>query len=167
MDAVPEHNNYAFIDGHNVFLNASKSGGELDCLLFREYLRKEHEVKKAFVFLGFVLGNESSYKRWEDAGFLVIFKDAVRRKDGTIKGNCDVDLTLRLCMEINNFHMAILVTGDGDFECVAEVLIALGKLRAIIAIDIKSCSYLYQVYFSKYLMYLSGIRGIASKNAGS
>ena len=96
-----------------------------------------------------------------------IFKDAIKRKDGSVKGNCDVDMTMRLCMEFYNFDQAIIVTGDSDFECVADMLIASRKLKAIIAIDIKSCSYRYQKYFKSHLILLSGIKKILSKSAGS
>jgi hypothetical protein len=70
-------------------------------------------------------------------------------------------------LEIGNFDRAVLITGDGDFEPLAEVLISISKLEKIIAANIPSCSFIYQKYFKEYLEFVTGIHGVLRKNAAS
>ena len=55
-------NNYAFIDSQNVNLAIREQGWILDWKKFRRYLSDRFSVKKAFIFIGYIAGNESLYK---------------------------------------------------------------------------------------------------------
>jgi hypothetical protein len=52
---------YAFIDSQNLNLGIQSRGWKLDFKKFRSYLRKEYDVSKAYLFIGQVGDNESSY----------------------------------------------------------------------------------------------------------
>jgi uncharacterized LabA/DUF88 family protein len=52
--------------------------------------------------------------------------------DGTIKGNVDAELVLHSMIQYPNYSIAIIVSGDGDFYCLAEYLGQNNKLLHII-----------------------------------
>ena len=56
-----EENNYAFIDSQNLNLSIQSLGWHLDFARFRIYLREKYKVEKAFLFIGYVEGNEDLY----------------------------------------------------------------------------------------------------------
>lgn len=71
---IPKENNYAFIDSQNLNLSIRELGWKLDWRRFRIYLKEKYNVTKAFLFIGFVEGNNDLYKFLQDAGFICIFK---------------------------------------------------------------------------------------------
>ena len=125
-------NNYAFIDSQNLNLSIRSLGWKLDFARFRVYLKEKYGVTKAFLFIGFVEGNNDLYVSLQSAGFLCIFKPTLEYKDGTTKGNCDAELVLHAMIEYPNYDKAIIVTGDGDFYCLAQYLLEKDKLSAIL-----------------------------------
>jgi len=50
-------NNYAFIDGQNLYLAIQELGWKLDYKKFRIYLREKYAVDKAYMFMGFLPAN--------------------------------------------------------------------------------------------------------------
>ena len=123
-----QQNNYAFIDSQNVNLAIRSLGWKLDYRRFRVYLAEKYAVKKAFLFIGYVEGNNSLYTSLQEAGFICIFKPTLVYKDGTTKGNCDAELVLQAMIEYNNYDKAVIVTGDGDFYCLVQHLLNQNKL---------------------------------------
>ncbi len=129
---TPKENNYAFIDSQNLNLSIRELGWKLDWRRFRVYLKEKYSVTKAFLFIGFVEGNNDLYKSLQDAGFICIFKPTLKYKDGTTKGNCDAEFVLQVMIEYPNYDKAVMVTGDGDFYCLAKYLIENEKLEVIV-----------------------------------
>ncbi|MDD3531406.1 MAG: NYN domain-containing protein [Candidatus Pacebacteria bacterium] len=125
-------NNYAFIDSQNVNLAIRAQGWKLDWERFRIYLREKYGVTKAFLFIGYVEGNNELYIALQSAGFICIFKPTLEYKDGTTKGNCDAELVLHAMIEYPNYEKAIIVTGDGDFYCLVQHLLEKAKLLAVL-----------------------------------
>ena len=54
-------NNYPFIDSQNLNLSIRSLGWKLDFARFRVYLKEKYGVTKAFLFIGFVEGNNDLY----------------------------------------------------------------------------------------------------------
>lgn len=125
-------NNYAFIDSQNVNLSIQELGWRLDFAKFRKYLKEKYSVSKAFLFIGYVDGNNDLYKALQIAGFICIFKPTLKYKDGTTKGNCDAELVLYSMIEFSNYDKAVIVTGDGDFYCLVNYLIEQKKLESVL-----------------------------------
>jgi uncharacterized LabA/DUF88 family protein len=48
-----------------------------------------------------------------------------------VKGNIDAELVLWAMKELKDYQKAIIVSGDGDFYCLAEYLDEVGKLGQI------------------------------------
>lgn len=54
-------NNYAFIDSQNLNLGIRDCSWHLDFARFRTYLKDKYHVTQAFLFVGYVSGNEALY----------------------------------------------------------------------------------------------------------
>ncbi|MCX6722177.1 MAG: NYN domain-containing protein [Candidatus Staskawiczbacteria bacterium] len=128
---INKENNFAFIDSQNLNLSIRELGWKLDWEKYRIYLREKYGVTKAFLFLGFVSGNNDLYTALQQAGFVCIFKPTLMYRDGTLKGNCDAELVLQAMIEYPNYGKAVIVSGDGDFYCLAQYLLEKGKLKNI------------------------------------
>lgn len=127
-----EGNNYAFIDGQNLYLSVRSLGWRLDYQRFRIYLAEKYAVKKAFLFIGFVAGNDTVYRSLQKAGYICVFKPTITWRNGSVKGNCDAELILHAMIEFNNYEAAVIVSGDGDFHCLAKYLLKQGKLKILL-----------------------------------
>ena len=146
--------NFAFIDSQNVNLSIRKQGWKLDFAKFRIFLKHKFFVTQAFIFVGYVEGNESLYTYLQKAGYIVIHRPTLKDKNGIIKGNCDAELVLHTMIEYENYNKALIVSGDGDFHCLAEYLAEKKKLEKLIIPNRKSYSGLLRK-FHKYSMFLS------------
>lgn len=127
-----KENNYAFIDSQNLNLSIQSLGWKLDFARFRVYLKEKYKVRKAFLFIGYVEGNNDLYTFLQSAGFICIFKPTLEYKDGTTKGNVDAELVLQAMVEYDNFDKALIVSGDGDFYCLVKYLIEQDKLKVVL-----------------------------------
>ncbi len=141
-------NTYAFIDSQNLNLGVQKMGWKMDWRKFRQYLAKEYGVTQAYMFIGHVPEFEDMYVHMHELGYLVVLKPTSdlskphpEARDETaidkpeekkpIKGNIDAELVLWAMKELKNYNKAIIVSGDGDFYCLAEYLEEIGKLGYI------------------------------------
>lgn len=122
---------YAFIDSQNLNLAIKNLGWELDFARLRIYLKDKYAVTKAYLFIGYIAGNESLYTLLQNSGYIIIFKPTLEyRKEGVriIKGNVDAELVLHTMIEYTNYDKAIIISGDGDFHCLIEYLVSKNKL---------------------------------------
>lgn len=136
---------YAFIDSQNLNLGVKSSGWILDFAEFLKYLKTKYRVKKAFLFIDHVSGNEKLYTSLQKAGYILVFKPTLEFKRGkqrVTKGNVDAELVLHTMIEWDNFDKAIIVSGDGDFHCLIEHLDDNDKLEKILAPNHKYSSLL-------------------------
>ncbi len=157
-------NNYAFIDSQNLNLGIHTQGWDLSFIKFRKYLKEKYAITKAFVFLGYIRENESLYKSLRDAGFLCVFKPTIKQK-GIVKGNCDAELVLQAMIEYDNYDKAIIVSGDGDFQCLARYLQSTKKLLALLIPNRHQFSSLlrYKI-FRKYLRCMDELKSILASD---
>ncbi|OGL87747.1 hypothetical protein A3I42_00985 [Candidatus Uhrbacteria bacterium RIFCSPLOWO2_02_FULL_49_11] len=153
-------NNHAFIDSQNLNLGIRDCGWQLDFGRFRRYLADKYRVSKAFLFIGYVAGNEALYTYLQSVGYLVIFKPTLEHKksDGTLhtKGNVDAELVLHAMIQYPNYDKAVIVSGDGDFHCLVEYLAKQGKLLRVIVPNRKKYSALLR-RFIPYIVYLNDL----------
>jgi hypothetical protein len=163
---------YAFIDSQNLNLSVQNDilkptgevvyrGWKLDFHRFLVYLKDKYKVQKAFLFIGFVPGNESLYKALQEYGYILIFKPTLEYSKGKkkiIKGNVDAELILNTMIEFPNYSKCIIVAGDGDYYCLIEYLEKQEKLKQIIIPNKYSHSSLLRKY-SRFFVYVSDLKG--------
>ena len=151
-------NTYAFIDSQNLNLGILGCGWKLDFGRFYVYLKDKYHVSKAYLFIGYVPGNEALYTYLQQAGYIVIFKPTIPGVGDRLKGNVDAELVLHAMIEYPNYDKAIVVSGDGDFHCLVEYLEAREKLARILIPNRKKFSALLRRFRPKYIDYLDGLR---------
>ncbi len=150
--------NYAFIDSQNLNLSIRELGWRLDFVRFRRYLKEKYHIDKAFLFIGFIEGNNKLYQSLQESGFICIFRPTLKYKDGTTKGNCDAELVLQAMIEYQHYEKAIIVTGDGDFYCLVKYLIDQEKLAAVLIPNrLKFSALLKLKEFRPYLQYMNDL----------
>jgi uncharacterized LabA/DUF88 family protein len=149
-----KENNYAFIDGQNLNLSIRELGWKLDYQKFRAYLKEKYKITRAFLFIGYLKENKALYQALTQAGFTCIYKPTVVHK-GITKGNCDAELVLQAMIEAKNYDKAIIVSGDGDFHCLAQYLIQENKLEKLLIPNQRAYSALLKHFPSETLAFLS------------
>jgi len=122
---------YVFIDSQNLNLGIKSRGWNLDFRKFRIYLKNKYGVGRAYLFIGFIPGNEKLYSNLKRFGYILIFKPVLEYKE-KVKGNVDAELVLHCILEMRNYGKAIVVSGDGDFYCLVEYLESKRKLLKIL-----------------------------------
>ncbi len=138
----PAQNNYAFIDSQNVNLSVRYQGWKINWSKFRVYLKEKMHVTHAYLFIGYVSGNESRYIEFQK-----------------IKGNVDAELVLRAMAEKENFDQAIIVSGDGDFYCLAVYLAEHNKLcKLLIPNKNRFSALLKYKILQNYLQYMNDLQ---------
>lgn len=157
MSAKQVH--YAFIDSQNLSLGVREQGWKVDQKRFRIYLKEKYNVEKAFLFIGYMPQNADLYAHLQEAGFICIFRPTLTYKDGTTKGNCDAELVLHAMIQFENYDKAIIVSGDGDFQCLAKYLYENDKLGAIMVPNQRKYSALLKFdIFKPHLRFMSDLR---------
>lgn len=166
INMKPQENNFAFIDSQNLNLGIQEMGWILDFKKFCIYLKDKYKIKQAYLFIGYMPGNEALYTYLQQAGYIVVFKPVLEyKKDGNvyIKGNVDAELVLHTMIQYNNFNKALIVSGDGDFHCLIEYLANNNKLFGIIIPNSRKYSSLLRK-FRKYFIYLDELENKLAKN---
>jgi len=154
-----DKNNYAFIDGQNLYLGVEELGWRLDYQKFFLYLRHKYQVKKAYIFIGYVPWNQELYKSFQEIGYILVFKPILIPKDGSKpKGNVDADLVLRAMIDYPLYDKAVIVTSDGDFYSLVEHLYSSGKLRVVLAPHKKNCSILLRKKAKERIDFLDNLK---------
>lgn len=138
---------YAFIDSQNLNLGVLNDvydrkkklhkGWKLDFIKFRRFLKDKYRVDVAYLFIGYLPGNESLYTYLQKCGYILVVKPTTtyKNEDGkeVVKGNVDTDLVLyAAAIEFNNYDKAVVVSGDGDFLCLYDFLSEKNKLLKIL-----------------------------------
>ena len=155
---IPKESNYAFIDSQNLNLGIQKLGWKLDYRKFRVYLAEKYNIKKAYVFIGFVSLNQSLYDRLQESGFILKFKPTIPDADGKIKGNIDADLVLRVVLELRDYDKAVIVTSDGDFYSLVQYLHENNKLEVVLSPDEVNCSSLLKQTAKEKIWFMNNLR---------
>jgi uncharacterized LabA/DUF88 family protein len=151
---------YAFIDSQNLNLGARSLGWKIDYRKLRLYLKNKYHVERAFMFIGMVADNQELYSSLQLAGFILVFKPTIQYfEDGqsTVKGNVDAELVLyAAAVEYDNYDKAIIVSGDGDFACLAEFLKEKNKLLHIFTPNEKYSRLL--IPYGSYIVHLERLK---------
>jgi uncharacterized LabA/DUF88 family protein len=133
--------NYAFIDSQNLNLGIQRAGFKMDWKKLRAYLKDEHDVETAYMFIGYLPEYEDLYNQMHDYGYLIVLKPTIEmyadpKQEKKVdrpptKGNVDAELVMYAMKEMSNYKKAIIISGDGDFFSLIEYLEKKGRLLHI------------------------------------
>jgi len=128
-------NNFAYIDGANLYEAVKDLGWSLDYKRFRKWLSEKYGVKKAYLFMGLIPKHKNIYTYLQECGFTLVFKEVIYDGVGKPKGNCDADLVLQVTRDYyeHNFDNTLIVSSDGDYASLVKFLYEGNKLLGILS----------------------------------
>lgn len=129
-----------FIDGANVYAAAKRLGWNFDHRKIWEHFAGYGSLYNAFYYTAVPMPMDDKQKRFIDAltymGYTVrtrpLREVADENGDTYRRASLDIELVTDLLATTDRYDVAVLLTGDGDFERPVEVLRARGK-RVVVA----------------------------------
>ena len=114
-----------FVDVQNVFYTVKESHGcHFGYRAFWEQVTAGREVVRAFAYA--IDRTDAKQIRFQQIlksiGFEVKLKPFIQRSDGSAKGDWDVGITLDMIEPAEEVDVAVLASGDGDFDLVVRKL---------------------------------------------
>jgi len=120
-----------FIDGTNLyFIQKNFLNAKIDIIKFVNYFKQFYDIYNTFFYLAYREEDEKQerfLKLLAFSGITVVKKPIKQLKDGSFKGNLDVDIAIDMLLTKDNYDVGILCTGDSDFEKLVYVLRCFGK----------------------------------------
>ncbi|AXG98045.1 NYN domain-containing protein [Deinococcus wulumuqiensis] len=129
-----------FIDGANVYAAAKRLGWNFDHRKILEHFAGMGALYNAFYYTAVPAQIDDKQKRFVDAltymGYTVrtrpLRENTDEHGDTSRRASLDIELVTDLLTTESRYDVAVLLSGDGDFERPVEVLRARGK-RVIVA----------------------------------
>lgn len=130
-----------FIDAANVFYSQKTLGWRLDYEKFLSYWSKTGKVSGAYFYTAVISTNQKQlkfFKALERIGYKVITREVKvindkRNKKTIQKGNFDVKLAIDIVLKEKEYDIAVLASGDSDFEPVVEHLQKIKKKIIVVS----------------------------------
>ncbi|NPB07641.1 MAG: NYN domain-containing protein [Aquificae bacterium] len=120
-----------FIDGTNLyFIQKNFLNARIDLIKFVNYFKQFYDIYNTFFYLAYKEEDEKQekfFKLLAFSGITVIKKPVKQLKDGSLKGDLDVEMAIDMLLTKDNYDTAILCSGDSDFERLVHVLRNFGK----------------------------------------
>lgn len=129
-----------FLDGANCFYTQKKMGWNIDAEKLLDYCKEYGEIVEAIYYTG--VSAESNQRKFLDKlaymGYSLVTKPVKTITDHTTgqttqKANLDIEIVLDMFNMIDRYDMAILISGDGDFERAIQQLKSRGKEVKVIS----------------------------------
>ena len=123
-----------FVDVQNVYYTVKQTYGcHFDYRAFWNQVTAGREVVRAFAYA--IDRKDQKQIQFqqilESIGFEVKLKPFIQRSDGSAKGDWDVGITLDMIELASEVDVAVLVSGDGDFD------LAVRKLRDAHGVEVE------------------------------
>lgn len=130
-----------FIDAANIFYSQKTLGWRVDYEKFWEYWSKQGKIVGAYFYTAVVSTNKKQldfFNALKRIGYTVVTREVKvihdRKNKVTIqKGNFDVKLAIDIVLKAKEFDIAVLASGDSDFEPVIEYLRSVKKKVIVIS----------------------------------
>jgi uncharacterized LabA/DUF88 family protein len=114
-----------FVDVQNIYYTVKQSYGcHFDYSVFWNQVTSGREVvcANAYAIDRGDVKQQQFQQILETIGFDVKLKPFIQREDGSAKGDWDVGITLDMIECASNIDIAVLASGDGDFDLVVRKL---------------------------------------------
>lgn len=131
-----------FVDGANFFyMQKDDLHWWVDPKKLLDYVKCKGNLVDAYYYIGKGVPPEARQDNYLKAltymGYSLVTKElkSILQEDGTYKqkANLDIEIVLDMFNTIDNYDMAVLVSGDGDFQRPICLLKARGKKYLVIA----------------------------------
>lgn len=130
-----------FIDAANIFYSQKTLGWRVDYEKFLSYWRKNGKITGSYFYTAVISTNKKQlqfFKALKKIGYTVITREVKvihdkKNKKMVQKGNFDVKLAIDIVLKAKEFDIAILASGDSDFEPVVEYLRSVKKKVIVVS----------------------------------
>ena len=128
-----------FVDVPNILYAAERSGIELDWGKIAEFLSEGRTLVRAMAYAPISddpnarMENERFVVPFVDHGYRIVTKPLKRFSGGGVKANFDVELALDILTLADRLDVVALVSGDGDFRRLVEIVASRGVRVEVVA----------------------------------
>lgn len=154
---IKDLRNYVFIDAQNLYISTQNRGWAIDWKKFYFHLKETYAAKRIYIFIGYLESNQKLYDFLQNLGYYLVFKKILVVR-GKVKGNVDVDLTVKTLTVIDAYEQAILVTNDGDFLALIDYLDSKNKFRTVLSTHRWDCSLLIKRSYPEKIQFLDDFK---------
>jgi uncharacterized LabA/DUF88 family protein len=129
-----------FVDTANVELACDRLRVRFDWGKILAMLTKDRHLVRAVAYApvhddpNVSLETQRFAEPFLDRGYKIVTKPLKRFQDGTVKANIDIELTLDIIEMLDRLDVVCLVSGDGDFVPLVEVLQGKGVRVEVVAV---------------------------------
>ena len=137
-----------FVDAANIELACDRLRARINWKKLLDYLTDNRQLIRAIAYSpvhddpGVSLETQRFAEPFLDKGFRVVTKPLKRFADGSIKANVDVEMTLDIIEMLDRLDVVVLVSGDGDFQRLVEVVQARGVRVEVASVGASTASQL-------------------------
>jgi uncharacterized LabA/DUF88 family protein len=129
-----------FVDAANIELALDRLKHRVNWKKLLDYLSEGRQLVRAVAYSpvhedpGVSIETQRFAEPFIDQGFRVVRKPFKRFSDGTIKANVDIEMALDIMEMLDRLDVVVLVSGDGDFERLVEVVQAKGVRVEVVSV---------------------------------
>ncbi len=128
-----------FVDVPNIVYAAERIGVAIDFSKLLHYLTRGRELVRASAYAPISddplarLDTQKFVQPFVHRGYRIVTKPLKRFSDGTMKGNFDVELAMDILTMSERLDVISLVSGDGDFSRLVEIVGSKGLRVEVVA----------------------------------
>jgi uncharacterized LabA/DUF88 family protein len=129
-----------FVDAANIELACDRLRARLDWKKVLALLTRDRQLVRAITYSpvhddpDVSIETQRFVEPFLDSGFKVVTKPLRRFQDGSIKANVDIELALDVITMIDRLDVVCLVSGDGDFQRLVELVQSKGVRVEVVGV---------------------------------
>lgn len=137
-----------FVDSANIELACDRLKTRFDWKKILDMLTRDRQLVRAIAYSpvhddpGVSIETQRFVEPFLGKGYKVFTKPLKRFQDNTIKANVDIELALDVMEMIDRLDVVCLVSGDGDFQRLVEVVQTKGVQVEVVAVGASTASQL-------------------------
>ena len=137
-----------FVDAANIELACDRLRARINWKKLLDYITEGRQLVRAIAYSpvhddpGVSLETQRFAEPFIDRGFRVVTKPLKRFADGSIKANVDIEMTLDIIEMLDRLDVVVLVSGDGDFQRLVEVVQSRGVRVEVVSVGTSTASQL-------------------------
>lgn len=137
-----------FVDAANIELACDRLRSRIDWKKLLDFLTEGRQLVRAIAYSpihddpGVSLETQRFAEPFMGKGFRVVTKPLKRFADGSIKANVDIEMALDIMEMLERLDVVCLVSGDGDFQRLVEVVQMKGVRVEVVGVGTSTASQL-------------------------
>ena len=138
--AAPPPRVGVFVDAANVELASDRLRARFDWAKILGLLTRDRQLVRAIAYSpvhddpGVSIETQRFVEPFLGKGYKVVTKPLKRFQDGTIKANVDIEMALDVMEMLDRLDVVCLISGDGDFQRLVEVVQSKGVRVEVVAV---------------------------------